>query len=141
MNKVVKKLRQFVKEHIGDINYEFLLTQKLLSIGGKTVKLGLDTVEEQKRMLFDGHVYNEKINFVSGEPNKCHRNIAGKYRTSSKHGLKIISGYALVNNEWLQHSWGYNKNGIIETTKIKFDSYYGYELTAEESEEFCFSNN
>jgi len=34
----------------------------------------------------------------------------------------------------------FNKNGIIETTKIKFDAYYGYELTQEESYEFCFSN-
>lgn len=136
-----KKLKQFIKEQIESLNYEPMLIEKLLSIGGKTVKFGLDTTEEQKRMLFDGRVYSEKINFVSGEPNQCHRNIAGKYRTSSKHGLKIISGYALVNSVWLQHSWGYNKNGIIETTKIKFDSYYGYELTAEESEEFCFSNN
>ena len=57
-----------------------------------------------------------------------------------KYNFKIITGYALYNDEWIQHSWGFSKNNIIETTKIKFKLYYGYELTPEESEEFCFSN-
>lgn len=81
------------------------------------------------KMLNNGRLYKEKVNFVSGLPNQCHRNVANKYQKSVKNNFKIITGYALSNNVWVQHSWGFNKHGIIETTKIKFDAYYGYELT------------
>jgi hypothetical protein len=134
----VKNFKQFVNEQVETL--EDRLKSKLLSIGGNYVKLGLDTEEEQVRILNDGRIYNEKVNFVSGTPNQCHRNVSDKYQKSAKYGFKIVSGYALNNGGWLQHSWGFNKNGIIETTKIKFDAYYGYELTPEESDEFCFSN-
>jgi hypothetical protein len=116
------------------------LVSKLLSIGGDEVKLGLDSEEEQSRMLNDGRVYNEKVKFVSGISNQCHRNVSDKYNKFNKKGFKIVSGYALSGGIWFQHSWGFDKNCIIETTKIKFDAYYGYELTIEESDEFCYSN-
>ena len=122
-----------------DILEERLIT-KLLSIGGVEVKLGLDSEEEQNRMLNDGRIYSEKVNFVSGVSNQCHRNVSDKYNKTSKNGFKIVSGYALSDGIWVQHSWGFYRNSIIETTKIKFDNYYGYELTIEESNEFCFSN-
>jgi hypothetical protein len=134
----VKKFKQFINESVEST--EDILKTKLLSIGGNDVKFGLDSYEEQNRMLNDGRIYDEKVNFVSGTPNKCHRNVSDKYQKSAKHGFKIVSGYALNDGVWISHSWGFNRNGIIETTKIIFDAYYGYELTPEESEEFCFSN-
>ena len=141
MREMINKIKAYekcLKENVDLL--EDKLKIKLLSIGGSDVKLGLDTEEEQVRMLNDGRVYDEKVNFVSGMPSQCHRNVSDKYQKSAKHGFKIVSGYALNNGSWLQHSWGFNKNGIVETTKIKFDAYYGYELTPEESSEFCFSN-
>ena len=137
INKV-KNFKQFVNENTEILKEQ--LKSKLLSLGGKCVILGLDTQEEQIRMLNDGRIYNENVIFTSGMPSQCHRNVSDKYKKSAKHGFKIISGYALSKETWIQHSWGFNINGIIETTKIKFDLYYGYELTPEESEEFCFSN-
>jgi hypothetical protein len=139
LRKFIKTtIREFLNESVETL--EDRLKAQLLSIGGNDVKLGLDSEEEQNRMLNDGRVYDEKVNFVSGIQSQCHRNVSDKYQKSAKHGFKIISGYALVNGVWLQHSWGFNRNGIIETTKIKFDLYYGYELTPDESEEFCFQN-
>ena len=139
LRKFIKTtIREFLNESVETL--EDRLKAKLLSIGGNDVKLGLDSEEEQNRMLNDGRIYDEKVNFVSGIQSQCHRNVSDKYQKSAKHGFKIISGYALINGGWLQHSWGFNRNGIIETTKIKFDLYYGYELTPEESEEFCFQN-
>lgn len=137
INKV-KNFKQFVNEQIETL--EVRLRNKLLSFGGDNVKLGLDTDDEQNRMLNDGRLYTEKVNFVSGIPNQCHRNVSDKYQKSNKHSFKIVSGYSLSNGTWLQHSWGFNRNNIIETTKINFDMYYGYELTPEESDEFCCSN-
>ena len=139
LRKFIKTtIREFLNESVETL--EDRLKAKLLSIGGNDVKLGLDSEEEQNRMLNDGRIYDEKVNFVSGIQSQCHRNVSDKYQKSAKHGFKIISGYALINGGWLQHSWGFNRNGIIETTKIKFDLYYGYELTQDESEEFCFQN-
>lgn len=133
----MKKFNQFVNENVDTLGGD--LKFKLLSIGGHGVKLGLDSEEEQIRMINDGRIYDETVNFISGTPNKCHRNVSSLFRRSGN-GFKIVSGYALIDDVWIQHSWGFDRNCIIETTKIKFDSYYGYELTLEESDDFCFSN-
>jgi len=117
------------------------LTNKLLSNGGKSVTLGLDTDNEIKRLVNDGKIYEDKVIFVGGTPNQCHRNTAETYCSASKHGFKIVTGYALTKKgDWIQHSWGHNPLGIIESVRIKFKSYFGYELTPEESELFCFEN-
>jgi hypothetical protein len=138
INKV-KNVKQFVNESVESL--EDKLKNKLLSLGGHDVKLGLDSNEEQNRMLNDGRIFNEKVNFNSGIQNQCHRNVSDKFQKSAriKDDFKIISGYALTNDIWIQHSWGFNRNGVIETT-TRFDLYYGYELTPEESEEFCYEN-
>lgn len=140
IRKMIDKLKNFKQSINEHVEIEKDLELKLLSFGGKSVKLGLDSDVEQKRMFYDGRIYNEKIMFANGIPNQCHRNISDKYKNSTSSNFKIISGYALYNNEWIQHSWGFIKNNIIESTKIKFELYYGYELTPEESDEFCFSN-
>jgi hypothetical protein len=134
----MRYLKKFLNENSSKLKERLKI--KLLSFGGKDVKLGLDTEEEQLRMLNGGKIYNDKINYVSGSPNQCHRNVSDKYQKSSNHGFKIVSGYGLCDDTWIQHSWGHNRNGIIETTMVKFDLYYGYELTPEESDEFCFLN-
>ncbi len=118
-----------------------LLKEKLLSLGGKGVLIGLDKEEEQERMLNDGRIYDEPVSQNGGNPNKCHRNVADTYRKSSKKGFKIVTGYAIgKDNVWYQHSWGFNNNQVIETTGHKYKMYFGYELTDEESDEFCFYN-
>ena len=138
--KNIKSFNEKIKEGFESESSEDRLKEKLLSIGGDNAKLGLDTEEEQNRMLNNGRLYDEEINFVNGITSQCHRNVSDRYQKSAEHGFKIVTGYALSNGDWLQHSWGFNKNCVIETTKIKFDAYYGYELTPEESDEFCFSN-
>ena len=139
MSKGIRKMIDKV-ENFKELNNEDILKHKLLSYGGKSVKLGLDTEEEQNRMLDEGKIYNGQVNYITMVNNKCHRNVADKYKNGSP-GIKIISGYALFDDIWLQHSWLFNKmNRIVETTNIKWDKYYGYELTKEESENFCFDN-
>lgn len=119
-----------------------MLKEKLLSLGGNQVKLGLDTEEEKQRMLNDGKIFNLPIEKLRGQPNQCHRNVAERYENSKKHGFKIVSGYALAEDGvWYSHSWGLSKGGtiILETTQ-KFQKYFGYILNESESEEFCFEN-
>ncbi len=116
------------------------MKDKLLSIGGRNVKFGLDTEEELNRMLNDGILYNnsKRAYTTDGEPNQCHRNSADR---NSKYKDKIVTGYALFNKTWYQHSWNINQFGYIyETTPINFKKYYGYTLTKAETIEFCYQN-
>lgn len=122
------------------------LIDKLLSLGGKSVKLGLDTDIEIIRMLNDGILLDDsRVVNVEGEPNQCHRNSADIYKNGNK-GLgsatsEIMSGYALYNNKWVQHSWVLTEfNHLKETTNIKFKKYFGYKLSKEESDVFCYEN-
>lgn len=137
-NKILRKL---IREQLNVISTEESLRNKLLSIGGHSVKFGMDSEQEQQRMLLDGKVYLQKVKFIKGGmPNQCHRNIADLSKRNLKNNFKIINGYVLYDGQWISHSWGFYKNEVIETTKIKFSVYFGYELSLEESQEFCFTN-
>lgn len=57
----VTTIKEFLNEQVETL--EDRLKSKLLSIGGTDVKLGLDTEEEQVRMLNDGRIYKHQILF------------------------------------------------------------------------------
>lgn len=116
------------------------LRDKLLSIGGDKVKFGLDTIYEQKRMLYDGIVCSLPIKKIDGVSNRCHLNVSDNYIKCKTKKPKIVTGYALHNNVWFQHSWLIKNKMLLETTPIIFEKYYGYVLTPDESSEFCFNN-
>lgn len=146
MREQIDNIKNFGKFFNEDVNNDNL-TNKLLSFGGKSVKLGLDTDEEIGRMLKDGFLLdNSRVINVEGEPNQCHRNSAYRYKNDTK-GFGsatsvIMSGYALYNNNWVQHSWVLTEfNYLKETTNIKFKKYFGYKLTNEESVIFCYEND
>jgi len=110
-------------------------------MGGSIVKPGLDTEEELMRIINDGILFSVNVVNLKGDPNQCHRNVASKYKKFSSNGFKIVSGYALSNETWFQHSWGLGHTGkIMETTGNKYDKYYGYVLSDHESDEFCSDN-
>jgi hypothetical protein len=116
------------------------LKDKLLSIGGHTVMFGLDTEREMLRMINDGQVHKAKVFKISGQRNRCHSNVACYYKTLSPKGFKIMTGYALSDGMWIQHTWGKVDEKLIETTPIDWEIYYGYELTKEEAQDFYFDN-
>ncbi len=133
---MIKSYVQFLNES----TIQDSLTDKLLAIEGNKVLLGRDTEQEIKRMINDGRLFNEKIVYISGQPGKCHTNVAD--RSKKTKGFNIVSGYAFFEGVWVCHSWGYNKHKkcIFETTKNKYTKYYGYELNKIETEEFCYEN-
>jgi len=146
MRKQIDKIKNFGEFLNEDVNGDNLIN-KLLSFGGKSVKLGLDTDTEISRILNDGILLdNSRVINVEGEPNQCHRNSAYRYKNYTK-GFgnatsEIMSGYALYNNKWVQHSWLLTEfNYLEETTNINFKKYFGYKLTKEESDIFCYEND
>lgn len=141
--KHIKKFNESLNSTYDEslVDLEFRLEKKLLSFGGYSVKLGLDSDEELERMLDDGLLFDVDIVNLKGGFGQCHRNVADKYKRFSNSGFKIVSGYALSDGVWFQHSWGIGPTGkIMETTGNHYDKYYGYILNKEESDEFCFSN-
>jgi hypothetical protein len=123
------------------IKSEMSLTDKLLSIGGESVKLGLDSSEELDLMINSGQIFTNPTMVGVGNFGDCHKRVADLYRKHKSKGFKIVSGYALVNDVWYQHSWGLSgSDSVIETTSNKYDIYYGYILSSDDSEDFCFYN-
>ena len=120
------------------------LTNKLLSIESGEIVDGIDATEEIKDLLERGKEFrDDHPTKKKGEPNQCHRNVSIFYANTlkklKKSNWKIVTGYAISDGKWVAHSWLLNTtyNSISETVKIKFQAYYGYVLTCEESEKFC----
>lgn len=84
-----------------------------------------------------------------GEPSACHENVCSHYRAEGFNNFRIWTGYALSKDGlWRQHSWGQlvgddwvpqDRGRLIETT-VKRVAYFGYQMTAQESEKFCNDN-
>jgi hypothetical protein len=119
----------------------------LLSNSGDKV---LEIYEEDlKELIENGEFFGDfdaDIQLIEMTPSKCHRNCAEFYKNfmdehNSPDELFIITGWALLDGLWIQHSWLYSPfdNIIIETT-VKRDNYYGYFLKGQKLEDFLFLN-
>ena len=124
-------------------NFESLdsrIREKLLSIGGTSIK---DTFEEDaEKLLTRGiHFQPEDIDCLNMEQSRCHRNTSYVWKGNKQ--FKIVTGWALHNDIWYQHTWLYREddNEIVETTPTIYDEYFGFILKEEESKEFYWNNN
>ena len=133
---MIRRYNDFLNESLIQDN----LINKLLNIGGNNVILGRDTENEIRRMIDDGRLFDDDIVYLPGQNSRCHANVADRSKRTK--GFNIVSGYALINDTWFCHSWGYNKykKCIFETTSNKYIKYYGYELNKVETLEFIYSN-
>lgn len=110
------------------------LRDKLLSIGGDFVvpmrEPDLKELLERGRLFSTDNIRLHEMRY------KCHVNVARLYHFSFK-GEKIATGWALSDDGlWRQHSWLMTSDGkIVETTEVRL-TYYGVELTEEESHFF-----
>lgn len=140
----MRSLKHTIKEFLieGYENKKVKLKMRLLGFGGTEVKLGMDSEDELDRILFDGMLFDNDVIRLNGGFGQCHKNVATKYKKFKSDGFRIISGYALSDNDiWVQHSWGLNSSDkIMETTGNNYQKYYGYILNESESDEFCFYN-
>lgn len=77
------------------------------------------------------------IELKEGRANDCHSNSAKLWKLGEGN---LMTGYALSSDGlWRQHSWVQSVNKIIETTTVRI-RYYGFELTAEEAQQFYEAN-
>lgn len=128
---------------------EFRLLHKiLLSIGGSETSFSC-LEEDMKAILERGVFHNGTSKMMLGQPSRCHSNVCELWRLNNKTAdVRICTGYALsADGMWRQHSWLAHyyetpkqfRMRIIETT-AKRVAYYGFEMTQEEAEEFCYNN-
>ena len=116
------------------------LIKKLLSLGGKQVCI--PCIEEDLNDIYNRGFYQKgnKSILNKGRPSQCHRNSCILYENNKN--LSIVTGYALSDDGyWRQHSWCFDneKQVIIETTTKRI-AYFGFTMTEEEAEQFCFDN-
>lgn len=81
-----------------------------------------------------------RVRVRKGRAHRCHGN-SGAIWKANKGRCSIVTGYALSDGRWVQHSWVWDTKHrrVIETT-FKRQAYFGYELTATEALEFIQGN-
>lgn len=125
------------------------LHEILLSIGGYETCFP-DFEEDMRAILERAYFRKGTSRVVKGQANHCHANAAYIYwENRKKEDLRICTGYALsMDGIWRQHSWVLRtyrnrtqlRQQVIETTQKRV-AYFGFELTEEEAERFCYYND
>ena len=127
-------------------NYTFSDLEKiLLNIGGESVA---ESPEEDLIELIEkgDDIYNDfEVKLIKMKDSRCHQNVTSFYnnfvKDNSEEEISIITGWALSDGIWRQHSWIFltYDEVVIETTKDR-DSYYGIRLLGDDLTEFLFNN-
>lgn len=73
-----------------------------------------------------------------GQPNRCHSNAADLW-AEAKDRYRLVTGYALGDNQWVSHRWVIDDKNLYETTH-RFDRYFGVELVPIMTCKFWFEN-
>lgn len=116
------------------------LKQKLLKIGGWAVVLPGGEQPDIEEYFSRGKTSIGNSTLRLGQPCQCHYNSSMLW-LKSKGKIKICTGYALSEDGiWRVHTWGLQKNKIIETTEKRV-MYYGYTLSRIESAFFSEINS
>lgn len=111
------------------------LKKILLNIGGERI-VWLPNDPHLDLVVKEGRSFSlDKRKKVKGEMNRCHANTA---RFFLEKNYNIVTGYALSEDRWLQHSWSFDGKRVIETT-VPFDAYFGVVLSGIEIAKFVFN--
>lgn len=129
------------------------LRDKLLSFGGSEVCI-LDIEEDCDDILEHGQLwYGDHVIKKKGTPSQCHYNSACLYEVNQSRNvldtyrqrITICTGYALSEDGlWRQHSWCVLRTSrtvkVVETTE-KRALYFGFAMTTDRAEKFCYDNS
>lgn len=119
----------------------------LLEIGGKETCFP-SFEEDMDALLHRGHNRKGTSKLIRGRPNQCHANSCELWQNNRDKDIVICTGYALSEDGiWRQHSWlihryqtkTQNRTRVIETITKRL-AYFGFEMTCDEAEAFCYDN-
>ena len=116
------------------------LYDMLLQIGGDAVAAVQEA--DLEKLLHRGYLQSGRgAELLEGQPIQCHANAAFMWADHPER-LGIVTGYALsADGIWRQHSWLRDlvDGHILETTQPR-QTYFGFDLTPEESQRFYTAN-
>lgn len=70
----------------------------------------------------------------------CHANVSFLWMRMRRRIVGIGTGYALsADGLWRQHSWGVQRQGILETTQPR-EKYFGLLLQGSDADSFAYAN-
>lgn len=116
------------------------LSSSLLSLGGQDVYLTFFEFPVYDFFTKNSKLYTSKIRLDKKEDQQCHLNSARLYMDNPDQ-YKIITGFSLVSNEWLRHTWLQDKTESIIETTIEREKYFGAELKNDMWEKLYFLTN
>lgn len=116
-----------------------MLEKKILALGGKKIVYMFEPAVDE--LLKHGKLLSCKRNRRARHPmlclSHCHENSCFLWLDRANKGFKIATGWVLNDDGlWRQHSWGLQKNVLIETTCPR-EKYFGYILDYKQSINFC----
>jgi len=102
------------------------LAAKLFKYGGHRYVIEDNVLLET--IYNDGRIINYPIEATNAPRDVCHHDSYTFY--NAVHGSEYWTGYALINNQWIFHSWCVYNGSIIEFNN-QMDKYYGLEITGD----------
>jgi hypothetical protein len=131
---------RFLNERLNQLADEqpriLLLKEKLLQIGGTHLVAPTGPDPDLEELLIHGHTIEGTVCFEEMAENSCHWNVAALWLQKKQALVAVATGYALSEDGlWRQHSWGIQKNAILETTEPR-RCYFGLRMEAAEANSF-----
>lgn len=113
------------------------LERTLLSLGGSKV-IWQDSDPQVALIAAQGQLFPQSVELRPGPPHYCHANAADLWaRTPDRY--KLVTGYALSDDTWWDHSWVIEGKTLLETTG-RFERYFGVALVPFLAHKFWFDN-
>ncbi|MEZ9708656.1 hypothetical protein AB4254_08290 [Vibrio breoganii] len=134
---------------VGDYQEKIgLFSNSLVDWCGKAFSTPKTHEEDLDALMVNGRYFEPgdiSVTTNKGTPNQCHANSANCWLANRDHlPCCIVTGYALFDGTWMQHSWvmldgGQEEPTIVETT-ITAECYFGLPLTQSQCESFALNN-
>jgi hypothetical protein len=113
-----------------------LLRDKLLQIRGTHLVAPTEPEPDLDHILLHGRVIEGGVRLKEMAENSCHWNVASLWRQKEGALVAIATGYALTKGLWRQHSWGIQRDAILETT-VSRESYFGLRMEGPEADAYA----
>jgi hypothetical protein len=116
------------------------LRKLLLAMGGIELVAPFGFDPDIPALIAAGFAMEGSVECEVMESSACHENITRLWIAKTNGLVGIGTGYALSEDGlWRQHSWGLQRNGILETT-IRRVKYFGISLQGQHADSFAKYN-
>lgn len=133
-------LSRRIRESINQQPEVETLRSLLLEIGGIELVAPPNFDSNVSFLIDSGFVMSRSVACNIMEDSSCHHNVSRLWIEKRKGLIGIGTGYALSGDGlWRQHSWGVQRDSILETTKERLE-YFGRLLQGVDADYFAELN-